>query len=136
MFDLENLNPVRRFPYDDNEIEWVELRMVTEAKYKEFRDILDIKQKRTYKFDKQGKPCAVDELDMSDKKINALSDMANEYMIADWHLITKSGDEIPCTKEIKIKMMTECPDFANWINKCITEMKGETEEVLEAAEKN
>lgn len=136
MFDLENLNPTRKFYYDDKEVEWVNLRMVTEAKYKEFRELLDIKQKREYKFDKQGKPCAVDVMDMSDKKISALSELANDYTIADWHLITKSGNEIPCTKENKTKMILECPEFANWINNCIKEMKGETEEVLEAAEKN
>lgn len=135
-WELENLNPVRKFYYDNEEIEWVELRMVTEAKYREFREKLNIHQKREYKYDKQGKPCAIDTMDMNEKKIVELTSLANDYMISDWHLVTKSGEAIPCTTEIKTKMMTECPDFATWIEKCVKTMKGETDEVIEAAQEN
>lgn len=136
MFDLNDLNPAQRFYYDDKEVEWVELRLVTDEKYKEFKTTLAIKQKREVKFDKAGRPVYLDSLNIDEEKTSALSDLANDYMIADWHLVDKQNNEIECTSEIKKKMLFGCPAFSTFIDKCIKKMK-ETDEVhQEEVEKN
>jgi len=136
MFDMSALNPVKRFFYDDKEIEWVELRQVTDAKYKEFREKLGIKQRKEIKHNKMGNPVYVQDTTLDESKMLALVDLSNDYMIADWYLLTNKGEEIECTIDIKKKMLSECPPFATWIEKCSNEMKGDEAVIAEEIEKN
>lgn len=136
MFDLSALNPVKRFFYDNKEIEWVDLRQVTEAKYKEFRKQLGIKQRKEIKHNKLGNPVYVQDSSLDEEKLSELVDLANDYTIADWHLLTNENEEIECTFEIKKKMLSECPPFASWIEKCMKELKGNEEEIEEETSKN
>lgn len=133
-FCMSELNPTHKFFWDETEKEYVNLRQVPDAKYQEFRKALGIKQKRTREFDKAGRPVYVDAMDLNEDKFMSLLEMANDYMIESWHLETDKGEEIPCTFENKNKMISECPQFASWLDKCIKKMKDEQdgagEEVL------
>jgi len=136
MFDMSALNPVRRFFYDEKEIEWVELRQVTDAKYKEFREKLGIKQRKEIKHNKLGNPVYVQDTTLDESKMQSLIDLANDYMISDWFLLTNESEEIECTIEIKKKMLSECPPFASWIERCSKELKGDEETIEEEITKN
>lgn len=135
-FNMQDLNPVHKFYYTDSEDEWIELRQTPDAKTQEFRKELGIKQKRMREFDKGGKPVYVDTVNFDEDKLTKLSEMINDYSIFNWRLVTDAGEEIPCTSENKKKMLTECPPFANWYEKCLKTLKDEQEGLGEEVQGN
>lgn len=135
-FSLDDLNPTTRFNYDESGEEWVELRLVPEAKYNEFRKQLGIKQKRIKEYDKQGKPTILYDIDNDETKVFALMDLANDYMISNWSLVTNKGETIPCTKENKKLLLSESPEFAVWIDNCHKKLKEDQEKRGENVIKN
>ena len=135
-FSFDSPNPSHRFYYDDSKEEWIDLRVVPEAKYHEFRKELGIKQKRTREFDKSGKPVYVDQIDYDEDKIIKLADKVNDYQIEKWHLVTDVGEEIPCTTENKKFLISESPDFASFFAKCKEKLEDEKEVISEEGSGN
>ena len=68
-----------------------------------------------------------------DKKDEATWD----YCIVDWKcLLDEEGNDIPCTKENKIKLMNESTDFMMTINTLVNQLGTEIKERKERLEKN
>ena len=127
-FVLTDLNPVKKFVYDEkveeSNQEWVELRLVPDSKINEFRKELGIKAKQELHAYK-GRLQRVDGVDLDEDKMEKFTDKINDYAIANWKLIDEKGESIPCTSENKKFMMYGSPIFAAWINRCKESLQSE-----------
>lgn len=143
-WDIEDLNPVTRFYYGDEDQqigdgdkskEWVELRVAADEDTERMRKQAGIKQKVEYR-NVRGRAQRLEFLDSNEQKINTFSDLLNDFTIVDWYLFDKQGQEIPCTKENKLKLMKGSPMFAAWIASCTEQIRSEIENVAEEEAKN
>jgi len=116
MFDMENLNPSTRFYWGDSEKEWVNLRLAADDDTERLRKRAGMKMKTEYRRDNRtGRLNRIEFLDSDEDKIQNFTDELNDFIIADWHLETKTGEEIPCTKENKNKLIRQSPAFSEWV---------------------
>lgn len=141
MWDLNNLEESRKFYFEENKIEWVELRVCSFAKTNELRKAAGITQKVEYlkvKEIKNGKGKERQErstyLDDDENKMEILNDAVNDYVIVDWNLIDPNSQPIPCTKENKKLLMGNSNKFASFVAKNLETMRkdidGEEDEEL------
>ena len=112
-FDLDNLNPATRFYYDDDEDEWVELRICAgedlDRIHKQTR-----KTKREYKMGVR--------YTYEDINHDLEAELMNDFTITAWHIVTPDGKEIPCTYENKQLMMKGSVEFASWVTRCLQKL--------------
>jgi len=121
-FDLDNLNPSTRFYWtagDPEELvnkpdaEYVEMRLCPDDMTDEIRKQVGITRKVEYHRDR-GRINRIEYLDSSDGKVRKFAEAVNDFCITGWRLLTRTGDEIPCTTENKIKMLLGSPAFSEW----------------------
>lgn len=136
MFDLNNLNPAIRFTWPENENEWVEFRLPTREDYRAVLDKLGIKPKAELKVNPVTKRMERIEYMPTSGKDAEYDAEINDIRIADWHLISPDGEDIPCTRENKNLMMRRCPPFARWAEQCLADMEGAEQEEAVELEKN
>lgn len=137
--DNENdLNPVHKFYYGNIENdEWVELRVANDETVQNIRRDLGIKTTTKHVFNPKTKQMnAINDINLDEDKMMQFNDRLLDYQIANWHILEPSGKEIPCILENKKKLMYGSPQFSTWINKLLSKMNDEIEEVAEAEIKN
>ncbi len=123
-FDLDDLNPSARFYWGDLEEEWVDLRLAADVDTERLRKKAGIKQSIEYRRDR-GSMHRIDFVNSDEKKLQEFTELLNDFIIKDWRLMTKEGEEIPCTAEAKNKMMRGSPAFAEWIASCSEKLRGD-----------
>ena len=138
MFDLENLNPATKFfwPNSDNK-EWVELRIAADEDLLAMRKRLGIKEKVEYPVNPETRQVnRVVGTNVDEGRSRAINDELTDFCIADWLLLDAAGNQIPCTRENKLKLVKGHPPFAKWIVDCLNELRTGEAAQSEAETKN
>jgi len=124
-FDLDNLNPSTRFNYNDEE--WVELRICAG----EDLDRIHKQTRKKVKEYKHGVRYVWEDIN-DDLEI----ELMNDFAITNWHLVTPTGEDIPCTKEDKNLMMRRSVEFASFVTSCLQKLNEKFSLFQEEQEKN
>lgn len=128
-FDMKNLNPARRYFFDEEKEEdgWVELRSLPISKTREIDEKTIITKEKI----KRGQV-------IKDQVIkHQLRDKLTwDYVIADWLVYQPDGSTIECNAENKVKLMSESPDFAMFVAEKLGESEAIDAEAREEEEKN
>jgi len=140
-WDLENLNPATRFVWDENVItekqEWVELRDTSQEDSDRIYKSIGATEKVEYKTDPKTRQMQrIRFFSPTDEQLKKFNEEYWDFSIAEWQLFTPDGKKIPCTRENKIKMMTQSPSFGTWVNKCLDDLKESIEQAKETEIKN
>ena len=130
--NLENLNPGVFFPFDEDDEEskdGVTIRLAN-------GDILDQINKKCTKKKvefRRGQRYEVIEED-EDRRSTLLWD----YVILDWKGLQddKTGEDIPCTKENKVRLMKGSVKFASFVGNIVEKLTEDTDLYNEELEKN
>ena len=137
MFDLQNLNPSLRKFWDNDEKEWVDIRLVPDDMYEVIRKDCGIKSQVIYKPNPDTKRMdRIDDINWTDERGKNFANKLVCYQIKDWHLLTNEGEEIPCTDENKLMLYRGAPRFKVWLDWHLDKLKEETEEFEEGELKN
>ena len=138
-FDLNDLNPSERhyWPGDKAGEEWVDLKLTSDADQLETVKRVGIDRKQTFKANPISK--RMERIEFIDTTLEKGEEFAYDLFdqnIVAWNLKTPSGEEIPCTRENKVLMMTQSLEFREWVDKCLGAMEKRRKEWLEGLEKN
>lgn len=142
-FDIHNLNPGEWFEYpgETDPSERVKVRLPEQETVKRI-DAETIKKevehvqprKKSGKIDRrQGLQRIEYEVVFDEQK---REELLIDHIITDWEIKTPDGEDIPCTKENKIKMMFGSVEFNNFVNECLEILGGEKEQNDRNSEKN
>jgi len=119
--NLTDPNPPVKFYFDDEDPKagHVLLRRVTPAEAQKIRKLCSKKQPPEYRRGTRYEiPDRVNE--------TLLSEKIWDYSIAGWEgLKDENGKNIPCTPDMKIKLMLEVPDFSGFITKAIETLEAD-----------
>ena len=136
-FDMNNLNPVTRFFWEDGDKEWVDLRLASDSDTEKLRKKAGIKMKTEYRRDaRRGQLQRLEYLDADEEKLGKFAELLNDHVISDWCLLTKEGEKIPCTTENKIKLLRGSPKFSEWIADCLEKLRLDTKTQEDKERKN
>lgn len=128
-FDLENLNPGKKFFLDEDD-ESQGFVCVRTLSPEERTRIVKATRSEVVKL-KRGKPFTSVKVD------NERHDqMIWDYCVEDWEIYDKKGEKIPCTADNKFKMMNGSPTFAGMVAGFLEIVANIAIEEEEAAEKN
>jgi len=134
-FDLKNitnLNPAVKFFLSSDETEWVELKTLADAELREIRKKV-AKKKAEYKKVGGGAAQRFDYVDVDDEM---LADEITDKCIVRWYLLDTDGNEIPCTRENKLLLTGNSPEFSSFISDSLEKLKKDKEDKKEEEEKN
>lgn len=129
-FSLKDPNPGIWFSFDDQDPESgsICIRVMNAAKLKEIRK-LAIRDQVEYKHGQRFPFTKIDE--------DLMSDLTWDYCIVAWKkLEDDEGNPIECTKENKIKLMTENVGFQMFVQSCVTKVSEINEQYEVDREKN
>lgn len=134
-FDMDNLNPPTRFYFDDTKQDegWVDLRVVTAGGVS---DVVDQTTKKRVEYKLNTATKKMERIEFTETDDNALVEELWDKGIVDWLLLSTAGNPIPCTKENKIKLMSENPQFNSFVNKGLASLSNYEDVEVEEAEKN
>lgn len=132
MFDLKNLNPSARFYLSDDEKEWVELKTLADAELREIRKRV-AQKKAEYKNVGRTGAQRFEYVDVNDE---LLADEITDRCITTWYLLDTEGNEIPCTRENKLLLTGQSPEFSTFISDSLEKLKKDKEEKVKEEEKN
>ena len=136
-FDMENLNPTKRFFWGDDEQEWVDLHLVPSEVVEGFRAKAGIKQRVEYRTSpRTGRIQRIEFVDSGEDKVNQVLDDINDAAIVDWHLLDLRGALIPCTREVKLRLIKNSVQFAEWLRTKLEFLRGEEAGQVQELEKN
>jgi hypothetical protein len=145
-WNLENLNPATRFYYYEDgkkTKEWVELRLASDDDNKKFFNTIGVREKIEKIFNPKTRQMErMTYFDTSDEQRDLFNEEVWDFSISDWGLFSTEKDEsnklkpIPCTRENKIKFMRSSPKFANWVAKCLENLREALEAYTEDERKN
>lgn len=131
-FNLKELNPTAKFYC--NKKEWVELRNIPPSEIRNMRRECRTEEVEYYQPEGyEGQPYRYEVAKVDDDK---LFDMMWDYQIVNWYIVDADNNEIPCTKENKLIMMTESVDFADFIVQSLNKLAKDTKLQREKSEKN
>jgi len=112
-FDLQNLNPAAKFYWGKDKKEWVELRNIPVGELRRIRKETIKRNIEYYRPDQsKEKPFRYEIDDLNEDRLNEL---LWDYQIVNWHIEDPDGNEIPCTLENKLLLMSNSTEFAEWI---------------------
>ena len=128
-FNLDNLNPGAFFPFEgDGDEGGVTIRLANG------KIIAEIDKKCTKKSVKYYRGQRHEVVDDNEE---LRSQMLWEYVIVDWKgLEDQEGNQIPCTKENKIKLMQGSVKFSSFIGSCVEQLTVDSDMHDEELEKN
>lgn len=136
-FDLNALNSSTRFYWGDTQEEYIDLRVVPEKEFRRMNREMGIKDRVEYVPNPQtGQMHRIEYRERNDEALEQLDAAVNDYCIAGWRLVTPDGDEIPCTRENKLKLIEGSPEFSSWLNKCLKQLRGDQLKAGESEQKN
>ena len=131
-FNLDDLNPGAFFPFEDNE-ESDDKGGVT-VRLANGKIIANIDKKCTKKSVKYHRNQRHEVIEEDDE---LRSQMLWDYVITDWvGLEDNEGQEIPCTKENKIKLMQGSVKFSGFVGNCVEQLTADSDMYDEKLEKN
>jgi hypothetical protein len=133
-FDLTNLNHSTRFYLDEDQTEWIELRLPSRADIKRIMDKAKIRRKVEYV--PNPKTRQLERLEYMDGDHDRYVEVLVDYTITDWHLITADGQEIPCTTENKLLLHNESPNFKEAYDRFMDILREERARRQESETKN
>lgn len=131
VFNLDELNDGAWFDFDDAEIK---LR----APNNDFLSSVSkecVREKKLYKKkNRVGDLQLMKETETDDDKLKA---MIWDYTIMEWKNIkTQNGEDIPCTKENKVKLMGGSPKFYHFVDSAVDQLSSDQSKEAEDLEKN
>ncbi len=147
-FDLDDLNPPKRFFWPDSEKvdpetgavshdEWVDLRLASDEDIRAFRRKTGIKEKIEHVVNPETR--AVNRVvgsNFDEDKARRLGDEVTDFCISDWRVVSRDNAEIPCTRENKLKLVNGSPVFAKFIEECLNSLRENLKAQVDAELKN
>ena len=143
MFDLQRLNPSKRFYWEDKdendleipeeEREYVDFRIVPDGEMRSIRKKLGVK--KPVLNTKLGKMELLPDID-NEELLMKFYDALFCYQVENWCLLQKDGTKIDCVDENKLLLYHKCPEFTRWADKCINDLAKENKLIEEEEEKN
>jgi len=128
--DMQKLNPGSWFSFDDDDPDFgrICLRVCPKDKDREFEETTSKKVVKTFK----GLP-----YDSTERDPAAYDALLWDYVIVDWEgIIDANGDQVPCTKEHKLSLMGNEPEFSRFVIEQLSLLKTRTLKEREGLEKN
>jgi len=134
-FDLKNLNESARFYWpESNKTEWVDLRNIPIGEIRKLRKIAVKKEVEYYRPDNSDeRPFRYEVENIDDEKF---SEYLWDYQISDWHITDPDGNDIPCTLENKMLLMSNSMEFADWVVNCLNQLGEDNKKMQDTLEKN
>lgn len=145
--DIENLNPSTKFPYpllkDGNEEkdEWVTVRILSAENLEKInKKTTEVKKdfvqprKANGKIDRRAALQRIEYLETTEPALR--NELMWDAVIDEIHIYDTSGNLIPSTTEIKIKLMENSAGFAMYIADCLEILTGDEKEEERELEKN
>lgn len=137
MFDMSDLNPSKKFYWDETNDEWVSFRLVSDEEMQKIRKGLGLKSKQKYIPNPTTKRMeSVIDVDGNDDIMMKFNDAIMCYQIESWNLIQPDKELIPCTDENKLKLFYGSPVFAKWTSKCLAELEKVLKKIEDEEVKN
>lgn len=132
-WDLENLNPPCRFFFGSDGIEWVDLRLASNADRRRIREE-SVKTRIEYKVNPETR--RMERIEYVEVDEEALNRAANRFAITGWSLVDKKGDPIAFTPENVDRLMGGSREFAEFVANGLRQLAEDTEAGRDAEIKN
>ena len=133
----EGLNPARRFNWDEEGNEWVEVILASDSDVRNCFKKAGIKEKVFLETDRKTRQMQrFREFAPTDEERDRFDEELWDFTIARWYLVKPDGSEITCTRENKILMMRGSIKFSNWINDSLDIMREDIKVYKQELEKN
>ena len=138
IFNLKELNPGAWFVYEEDKkckpLSRVKIRAYNNEILKQ---ISDKHTKEVVEYKQAGKRGNLQRITYLKSDEEAVQGDLWDYSILEWEgFQDESKTDIPCTRENKILLMRQNPQFYAFIDKCIGKLLPDTNEEVEEAEKN
>jgi hypothetical protein len=136
--NFEELNPGAKFDFETDKkgktLSWVKVRAYSNDILSQIRNEC-VKNEVEYKAAKKyGQLQRIEYQKTDDERMKHL---LWDYVIMDWSgFVDPSGNPIACSKENKIKLMSQWPAFSTFIDKCLERLTPDVNAEVEASEKN
>ena len=129
--NLKGLTAPSRFFWPGSD-EWIELRNVTLAQFKEIRKQTVTKRAEYHQINDE-KPFRYDVEDTDD---DLADELLWDYQIVGWNIVDENGKKIKCTKQNKLLLMGNSSEFVTFVVNNLNQLSKDDADRRDKSEKN